>query len=851
MDLINTTHCNNYAINIYERYTDLKNSNKTEFDNNDLWKIFEYFICIKLTEQYGKAFYEYNDIDPEYKETNNMSRNDTGIDCCDLVNTIVQCKLRKNTLNWKDCSTFFGSQTDYDCELEKPFIRWEKLIIARNDDCLMSENLLHRRKMFIDKPFARKELIDFCEHLFQNPPVYPVMDDRFELRDYQLEAIEMVKTKGKNVIINLPTGTGKNSVIIYSMEDGKKYLILLPRIILMEQMKKEIIKHKPKLKSKIQLIGDGNCEFNDKKLITICVFNSVHIVEEHFGEFEKIFIDEAHHIEKPAIYYENEDDCDGVLEDDDDGDYDEDNICNSDDEEFDDDFCDNDDEDSNESDDKEDELKNVKKYTEIIKSATQYNNNVYLSATIDRVENFEYYSKDIRDMIEMKYLCDYQIHVPIFNEDPSNINICEHLLKNYRNIIIYCNSQKEGKIINKLMNKLQNNCSAYIDCNVGKKKRNEIIEKYNSGKIPFLVNVRTLIEGFDSPITKGVCFLHLCKNKTTTIQIIGRCLRLHHSKQISNIILPFSTKDEDKTICKFLTVVAKNDKKIGSSFAKKKTGGYISIEKIVDDDIVAKEEENNDEEEDNEGRDIELKYNLIYNSLGVLENGEQRWLQRFDELLNYIDLNSKRPSSIDKNKNIKFLGQWSFNQQTNYKKKQQIMNNEEIYQKWNQFINNEKYKMYFLSNYENWKNKFDELLNYIDLNSKRPSQIDKNNDIKALGGWVSNNQKNYKKKRDIMKNEEIYQKWNQLINNKKYKMYFLSDYEIWQNKFDELLNYINLNSKRPSSTDKNNDIKSLGKWISSNQNNYKKKQYNMKNEEIYNQWHQMINSEQYKKYFSK
>ncbi|NBR13408.1 MAG: DEAD/DEAH box helicase, partial [Crocinitomicaceae bacterium] len=279
MDLMNAKHCNNYAINIYERYGDLKNSNKTEFDNNDLWKIFEYFICIKLTEEYGKAFYEYNDIDPEYKETNNMSRNDTGIDCCDLVNTIVQCKLRKNTLTWKECSTFFGSQTDYDCELEKPFIRWEKLIIARNDDCLMSENLLHRRKMFIDKPFARKELIDFCEHLIQHPPVYPVMDDRFELRDYQLEAIEMVKTKGKNVIINLPTGTGKNSVIIYSMDDGKKYLILLPRIILMEQMNKEIIKHKPKLKSKIQLIGDGNCEFNDKKLITICVFNSVHIVE--------------------------------------------------------------------------------------------------------------------------------------------------------------------------------------------------------------------------------------------------------------------------------------------------------------------------------------------------------------------------------------------------------------------------------------------------------------------------------------------------------------------------------------------------------------------------------------------
>ena len=77
-------------------------------------------------------------------------------------------------------------------------------------------------------------------------------------------------------------------------------------------------------------------------------------------------------------------------------------------------------------------------------------------------------------MIELNYLCDYTIHVPIFSDDPTNKNICEHLLKNYRNIIIYCNSQKEGKEIHKLMNKLQLNSSEYIDCNTSKNKRNTI-----------------------------------------------------------------------------------------------------------------------------------------------------------------------------------------------------------------------------------------------------------------------------------------------------------------------------------------------------------------------------------------
>ena len=61
-------HYNNYLINIFERYSDLKKSNKSEYDNFDLAKIFEYYSCIKLYEEYDKPFYEYNDINPTFKE---------------------------------------------------------------------------------------------------------------------------------------------------------------------------------------------------------------------------------------------------------------------------------------------------------------------------------------------------------------------------------------------------------------------------------------------------------------------------------------------------------------------------------------------------------------------------------------------------------------------------------------------------------------------------------------------------------------------------------------------------------------------------------------------------------------
>lgn len=825
-------HNNKYLINIFDRYSDLKKSNKQEYDNNDLWKIFEYYSCLKLSEEYKKPFYEYDDIDPNFKEINKMSRNDTGIDCSDLDKTIVQCKLRKNTLTWKECSTFFGSQNIFSSELKKPIVRWENLIITRNTDCTLSENLLERKELFIDKPYDKNELITFCENLIINSPSYPVFNENFKLRDYQIEAINMVKENKKNVIINLPTGTGKNSVIIYSFLENKKYLILVPRIILMDQFKKEIIKHFPKMKNNIQLIGDSNNTFDENKLITICVFNSVHLIENYCMNFEKIFIDEAHHINKPAIYYENEDDeytnNNNITVDNDSMDT-EDIIqelngnSNNDSEEY---YSDDESIITEETkDDIEDELVNVKNYTKIINSLVQYSNNVYLSATIDSTDNFEHYSKDIRSMIDLKYLCDYQIHVPIFSDDPTNKNICEYLLKNYRNIIIYCNSQKEGKLVNKLMNGLQLNSSEYIDCNTSKKSRDDIINKYKDGEIPFLINVRILVEGFDAPITKGVCFLHLPTNKTTLIQIIGRSLRLHSTKTIANIILPFSSREDEKNICNFLKVMAKNDSRIRKSFENKQLGGYISINII-----------NNDE-------DIEFKYDMIYNSMGILLNGEDIWMKRLEDLKEYIDKNNKRPSEEDKKHNIKQLGMWTSHQIQNYKNENQIMKGFKIRKTWEEFI--EKYKFYFYNNEQKFYKNLQKVIEYIDYNNKRPSSEDNNIIIKKLGVWCLTQTNNYNKNQYIMKEDKCKNTWKEFI--EKYKFYFQSNEEIWINKLEELKNYIDNNNKIPSRLDKNGNIKKLGAWLNMQNISYKKTLHIMKEEKIKKIWEEFI--DKYKIYF--
>ena len=136
-------------------------------------------------------------------------------------------------------------------------------------------------------------------------------------------------------------------------------------------------------------------------------------------------------------------------------------------------------------------------------------------------------------MIEQNYLSDYTLNVPVFDNIPTNFDICKYLLANYRNIIIYCKNKSEGKDIYKFFNTIQSKSCEYIDCNTNKKTRNDILNKFKNGVIPFLVNVRILVEGFDSPITKGVCFIHMPSSKTTIIQIIGRALRLHNEKTIA------------------------------------------------------------------------------------------------------------------------------------------------------------------------------------------------------------------------------------------------------------------------------------------------------------------------------
>ena len=160
--------------------------------------------------------------------------------------------------------------------------------------------------------------------------------------------------------------------------------------------------------------------------------------------------------------------------------------------------------------------------------------------------------------------------------------------------------------------------------------------------------------------------------------------------------------------------------------------------------------------------------------------------------------------------------------------------------------NNE--KKYFLTskNINNWYNSLNKVKKYIDNNNKKPTYRNKNIEIQKLGRWISLQIANYKKKKEAMKDENIYSKWTQFMND--YQEYFLNTCDKWYNYLNKVKKYIDKNKKKPKESDKDKEIKKLRRWISIQQSNYKKKKETMKYENIYCEWTKFTN--EYQQYFS-
>ncbi len=80
-----------------------------------------------------------------------------------------------------------------------------------------------------------------------------------------------------------------------------------------------------------------------------------------------------------------------------------------------------------------------------------------------------------------------------------------------------------------------------------------------------------------------------------------------------------------------------------------------------------------------------------------------------------------------------------------------------------------------------------------------------------------------------------------------YSEYVANSNEKWMRNFNNLKKYMDEFDKMPTGSDKNDDIRYLGKWLGTQKRTFEKKQQIMKDPTIYNIWKKFV--EQHGKFF--
>jgi hypothetical protein len=222
---------------------------------------------------------------------------------------------------------------------------------------------------------------------------------------------------------------------------------------------------------------------------------------------------------------------------------------------------------------------------------------------------------------------------------------------------------------------------------------------------------------------------------------------------------------------------------------------------------------------------------------------EEIWKKSLSDVQKFMEKHHKRPSESSKDVVAKYLGNWLSNQNKNYTKKSQILKNQEIYDAYTKFRDN--YSEYLMTNEEFWKKTLSDVQKFIEKHHKRPSQHSKDAVEKQLGQWLSNQNNNYTTRKDILKNQEIYDMYTKF--RKKYAEYFLTNEEVWKKTLSDVQDFMEKHHKRPSHHSKDSVEKQLGQWLGTQNKNYTSRSQIMKNQEIYDAYTEF--RKKYSEYF--
>jgi superfamily II DNA or RNA helicase len=339
---------------------------------------------------------------------------------------------------------------------------------------------------------------------------------------------------------------------------------------------------------------------------------------------------------------------------------------------------------------------------------------VFFSATLEN----PHFSCNLNFGVTNKYLTDYILMIPVFRQDNEYKNQLAELTKLYfewTHILAYCNTLESAREFNNILN-ANNIPSAYFDGTTPIHQRQNIINEFEKSNYRVICTVNTLGEGINIPIANCAMFVEQRNSATSVIQIIGRIMRPHITKNMAYVVLP--SYNEDKDLARFLNLISDYDEKI-----KTPSKGRINIltdlidNTIYDDEIDVQNE-------------AELLYIKIYENVTKMITGQ--WMIRYNEVVKYVNINNKIPP-----RSYKELGNWCHNQRTNYKNNklsQDRINKLNEINIWHWGLN------------DIWLIKYNELIEYININNKLPTIV-KN---KELCTWCNMQKKiikiiNYRK----------------------------------------------------------------------------------------------------------
>ena len=751
---------------------------------------FEYYSAIHLSKVHEKPYYVWKDLTPVQKEMAGFPINDKGIDLAEETFTSVgQVKYygEKQSIGYGKLATFCGM----------PALTGRNLVLnllRTSHSCLSSDiqGMVKGGRM-TDIPLCTHTFLDTCERIQLEGDVEKDDEKKeFVLKPPQQEAKKILIQSDdleRNVIIHLPTGLGKTiSFLDYERSHTGCTLILVPTLVLLQQWFEEACKMGFPEETIYRIGSEDHNTFIEAHLsyrLVLCVFNSCPLVLPYFTSFRKIAVDEAHRVFTSVIYQDEdeEDDCEEGRED-------------------------GEDETSEQSITSDNRTSYLSQLHASIRNS---HSSVLLSATIEPISDWLYYTYSIREAITAGYITDYQLVCPIFNNHPTDQNVAEYLIrKGETHCIIYTSSIDKCEAFTGLLNTLLPKSAASLHSGVSKQRRDVILSQYEMGEIRFIINVRVLAEGFNSSICSSVVFLHISSNDVFIVQCIGRALRLHPDKTVATIYLPFHTENQEHHISAFLSQLCKIDPVVQKVCSSKTLGTYLTLERGCN----GREEGKDEDEDEKEMSIIEHRYDLILDSMGNCK-GMDIWERRREEWIEIYKRIGKNPSKLSKNSEEKRAGSWQNHQRYKYKHgtlKQEyikLLNDTDGWQ-WA-----EREKREWMINLNEWKEQYQ-------LFEKSSSS--KTDTAKRVGKWQN-------RQRTAYKNHTLSSQYIHILNNttgwKWEDDTWFKNIESWKIHHDK---YGNISDKSKDDT-----IRKIGKWQSDQRYYYKKGALSQERMDILNQ----------------